>query len=85
MKQIFTIKNRELKNLLFWAMAGYTDCNGGSGERSISKIISKYVQETGMKPNQFPPLGIKSHAELTGETKKRLVKELQRLFPKTRF
>ena len=75
MKKI-QLETTELRALLFWAMAGYTDSNGGTYERKIPKIIAKYCRLIKMGKQQFPSFGIQSHAKLLGVTKDRLIEEL---------
>ena len=77
MEKQITISRNQLKNLLFWAISGYTDSNGGTGEKYISKIIAHYVKELDMKKSEFPPMGIKSLATLTGNTKANLLKDIK--------
>lgn len=85
MKEEYKISRDQLKNLLFWAMCGFSSSNGGTGEKYISKVIASYAKLIKMKTSELPPLGIKSRAELTGRTKNALVKELKVVFPKYKF
>lgn len=73
------IKRNELRALLFWAMSGFTSSNGGTHERAIPKIIAKYCKELNLRKTEFPPLGVKSYAELYGDTKTALLIELQKV------
>ncbi len=76
MKNI-TITSSELRALLFWAIAGFTESNGGCYERKIPKIIAKYCKEIKMGRSQFPPMGIQSSAKLLGHTKEAVEKALK--------
>lgn len=81
MEEIKITKN-ELRHLLFWAVAGFTCSNGGSGETKIPKIVEKYAKVSGFEPKHFPPMGIKSHAELTGDTAEQIKKVLKKIYPR---
>ena len=79
------VNRTELKHLIFWALVGFTQSNGGSSERKMPKIFAKYMKEIGMKRGEMPSLGIQSKAMLSPRTKEMVVKELKTIFPKTNF
>ena len=58
MEKQITISRKQLKNLLFWAISGYTKSNGGTGEKYISKI-NDFFGSNGRTPtyNEFRKMG----------------------------
>lgn len=48
-----SIKNNELRKLVFWAHIGTLYSQGGSHSKEIPKIIVKYMKKLNMNPYNF--------------------------------
>ncbi len=86
--EIVKIEKRDLRRLLFWAIAGFTNSNGTSSEISDNRnarMIAHFVKVIDMRKKDFPPMGVESNFSLTGETKRELLKELRIILPNRKF